>query len=72
MFPRPFMVERGHHDSVALDSEVASEFAKVRWLYDQLGLGNRTTMEVFSGGHCINGEETFRFLHRHLNWPEPK
>ncbi len=72
MVPRPFMVERGHHDSVALDSEVTSEFAKVRWLYDQLGLGDRVAMDVFSGGHCINGEETFRFLHRHLNWPEPK
>ena len=71
MAPRPFMVERGHHDSVALDSEVASEFAKVQWLYDQLGLGDRTTMETFSGGHCINGEGTFAFLHRHLNWPAP-
>ncbi len=71
MIPRPFMVERGQHDSVALSSEVASEFAKVQWLYDQFGLGDRTTLEVFSGGHCINGEGTFDFLHRHLNWPAP-
>ena len=71
MVPRPFMVERGQHDSVALSSEVASEFAKVQWLYDQFGLGDRTTLEVFSGGHCINGEGTFDFLHRHLNWPAP-
>ncbi len=71
MVPRPFMVERGHHDSVALDSEVVGEFAKVQWLYDQLGLGDRVSMEVFSGGHCINGEGTFSFLHRHLDWPEP-
>jgi hypothetical protein len=57
---------------VALDSEVASEFAMVRWLWDQLGLGDRTAMEVFSGEHRINGEETFRCLHHRLNWPEPR
>lgn len=72
MVPRPFMVERGHHDAVALDSEVVGEFAKVQWLYDQLGLGDRVSLEVFSGGHCIHGEGTFSFLHRHLDWPEPK
>ena len=33
--PRPFMVERGHHDGVAPDEWVAYEYAKVRWLYDQ-------------------------------------
>jgi hypothetical protein len=32
MVPRPFMVERGHHDGVAPDEWVASEYAKVRWL----------------------------------------
>src|SRR6185295_625138 len=31
--PRPFMVERGHFDQVAPDERVASEFAKVRHLY---------------------------------------
>lgn len=70
MVPRPFMVERGHHDGVAPDEWVASEYAKVRWVYDNLGLGDRTTIEFFNGGHTINGKGTFEFLHRHLNWPE--
>jgi dienelactone hydrolase len=71
MVPRPFMVERGHHDGVAPDEWVASEYAKVRWVYDNLGLADRTTIEFFNGGHTINGKGTFDFLHRHLNWPEP-
>jgi dienelactone hydrolase len=71
MIPRPFMVERGHHDHVARDQWVAHEYAKVRWLYTQLGLADKTEIEYFNGGHTINGEGTFKFLHQHLNWPEP-
>ena len=71
MVPRPFMVERGHHDGVAPDEWVAAEYAKVRWVYDNLGLSDRTAIEFFNGGHTINGEGTFDFLHRHLDWPRP-
>ena len=67
--PRPFMVERGHHDGVAPDEWVAYEYARTRRRYDLLGLGDRTEMEVFDGPHSINGVGTFDFLHRHLNWP---
>jgi dienelactone hydrolase len=67
--PRPFMVERGHDDPVGLDEWVAAEYAKVRRLYDQLGIGDRTAIEVFNGAHMINGAGTFDFLHKHLNWP---
>ena len=69
--PRPFMVERGHEDGVAPDEWVAHEFAVVRRLYVQLGIADRTEIEFFDGGHQINSGGTFRFLHRHLNWPEP-
>jgi dienelactone hydrolase len=69
MAPRPFMVERGHHDKVGRDRWVAYEYAKVRWLYTQLGLGDKTTIEYFNGGHTINGQGTFDFLRRHLRWP---
>ena len=69
MVPRPFMVERGHDDGVAPDEWVAGEYAKVRRLYDHLGLGERTAIEFFNGGHTINGRGTFDFLHKHLNWP---
>jgi dienelactone hydrolase len=68
--PRPFMVERGHEDGVAPDEWVAYEFAKVKRFYDKLGVGDRTEIEVFNGPHTINGVGTFKFLHKHLNWPE--
>ncbi|MBM4095020.1 MAG: hypothetical protein FJ276_37260, partial [Planctomycetes bacterium] len=69
--PRPFMVERGHFDGVGWDEWVAFEFAKVRHLYQaQLKIGDRTEIEWFVGPHTINGQGTFRFLHRHLNWPD--
>jgi len=71
MVPRPFMVERGHHDGVAPDEWVAYEYAKVRWVYDNLGLADGTGIEFFNGGHTINGRGTFAFLHRQLKWPEP-
>ena len=69
MLPRPFMVERGHHDQVGRDQWVAYEYAKVRWLYTQFGLADKTEIEYYNGGHTINGEGTFRFLRKHLNWP---
>jgi hypothetical protein len=69
MVPRPFMVERGHWDNVAPDEWVAYEYAKVRRLYDTLGLGDRTEVEFFNGGHTIHGQGTFRFLEKQLDWP---
>jgi dienelactone hydrolase len=71
IFPRPFMVERGHLDLVSRDQWVAHEYAKVRFLYAQLGLADRTEIEFFQGGHSINGQGTFAFLHKHLRWPAP-
>ena len=68
--PHPFMVERGHHDGVGLDSWVAYEYAKTRWLYAQLGLADKTEIEYFNGPHTIHGQGTFEFLHKHLNWPK--
>ncbi len=71
IFPRPFMVERGHRDGVGLDEWVAHEYAKVRRLYDELGQGDKTEIEFFNGNHEINGKGAFEFLHRHLDWPQP-
>ncbi|HTU19307.1 MAG TPA: dienelactone hydrolase family protein [Gemmataceae bacterium] len=70
MVPRPFMVERGHEDGVAPDEWVAYEHAKVRRLYDRLGIGERTAVEFFNGGHEIHAIGTFDFLHKHLSWPK--
>lgn len=68
MFPRPFMAERGHCDSVAPDEWVAYEFAKVRYLYDMLDRGDRAELEIYTGGHCFHGGRAIEFLQRHLRW----
>ena len=68
--PRPFMVERGHFDGVADDWTVAYEYSKVRFLYAaKLGIADRTEIEWFVGPHKINAQQTFAFLHTHLDWP---
>jgi dienelactone hydrolase len=70
ILPRPFMVERGHHDGVAPDEWVAYEYAAVRRLYTILGIPEHTTIEFFNGGHMINAQGTFEFLKRWLDWSE--
>jgi dienelactone hydrolase len=66
MSPRPFMVEAGHRDGGQPTELVASEFGKVRRHYDRLKIADRAELEFFDGPHTINGQGTFRFLHRHL------
>lgn len=69
--PRPFMVERGHRDGVGTDEWVAYEYAKVRRLYADLKVPDRTTIEFFDGPHTIHAVGTFKFLNEQLRWPEP-
>jgi hypothetical protein len=64
--PRPFMVERGHEDFVALDEYVGFEYAKVRNYYDHLNLSDRTEIHWFDGGHIIKGDRTYLFLDKFL------
>jgi dienelactone hydrolase len=66
--PRPFMVERGHHDGVGLDEWVSYEYAKVRRLYAELGIPQDTTIEYFLGPHEIHGVGTFQFLREKLKF----
>lgn len=70
--PRPFMVERGHDDGCGTDEMVNYEYAKVRRLYDKLGIGDRTTIEHFDGPHTIHGVGSFEFLRRHLRPVAPR
>jgi hypothetical protein len=51
------------------DQWVAYEYAKVAWLYAQFELADATEIEYSGGGHTIQGQDTFRFLHKHLDWP---
>ena len=67
IYPRPFMVERGHHDGVAPDEWVAYEYAKTYRHYALLGHADKTEIEYFNGPHTINGQGTFEFLRKHLN-----
>lgn len=69
IFPRPFMVERGHHDLVQPDEWVLYEYGKVFFLYDQFNKGHMTKIEIFNGGHASRNDGTFQFLRKHLNWP---
>lgn len=69
IFPRPFMVERGHDDLVQQTEWVSYEYGKVKYLYDQFGMSDKTAIEYFNGGHSMRGEGTFEFLHKHLDWP---
>jgi dienelactone hydrolase len=65
--PRPFMVERGHHDGVAPDERVGLEFAKVNRLYRTvLKQPDHCRIEWFDGPHTIHGKGTFEFLAKHL------
>lgn len=66
IFPRPFMVERGHRDGVGWDEWVAFEYAKVFRFYSQMGLRDRTAIEYFDGPHEIHGVGTYEFLRKHL------
>jgi hypothetical protein len=68
--PRPFMVERGLVDGVAPNEWVEHEFGRVRFLYGRMGIGDRAAIEFFDGPHRINGQGTFDFLARHLEFPK--
>ena len=67
IWPRPFMVERGHDDGVAPDDWVAWEFAKTKRHFVKLGRGDHAEIEWFDGPHAINGKGTYDFLDRHLD-----
>lgn len=66
MAPRPFMVERGHADTVAWDEFVGYEYALVRRAYALLKIPGRTEIDWFDGGHEIDLEPALRFFDRFL------
>ena len=39
---------------------------------DEISIGDKTEIEVFNGPHTINGQGTYDFLHRHLDWAHPE
>ena len=71
IFPRPFMVEHGRQDGIALPEWVEHEYAKVSDFYDRMGKGDLTELDLHEGGHIFNGVKSIPFLHKHLDWPVP-
>jgi hypothetical protein len=70
--PRPFMAEQFPESDTAARRTLA-EFAKVRLLYESLGLADRvavTTYPSFQAQSTYKPRTTFDFLHRHLRRPE--
>jgi hypothetical protein len=72
IYPRPFMVEHGKKDGIAVPGWVEYEYAKVKEHYEKMGKGNLTVLDLHEGGHIINGVKSFPFLHKHLDWPIPE
>ncbi len=69
IFPRPFMVEHGRQDGIALPEWVEYEYSKVREYYESKGKGDLTELDLHEGGHIINGDKSYPFLKKHLKWP---
>jgi hypothetical protein len=69
---RPLIVERGRFDYRANDCTADREHAKVWDLYaSRPKISWLTEFQYFDTKLQINGKGRFRFLLRHLNWPEP-
>ncbi|MCC7493312.1 MAG: hypothetical protein IT204_13240 [Fimbriimonadaceae bacterium] len=64
--PRPFMVERGHHDGVGLDEWVGHEWGRAYRRWSLLKLGGRASIEWTDGPHAIFLQGTRAFLRQWL------
>jgi hypothetical protein len=51
---------------VGIDEWVGYEYAKVKRLYDEAGIGDRTEIAWFNGPHRIDGRATIAFLKKYL------
>jgi dienelactone hydrolase len=71
MAPRPYMVENGYYDGVKPDEWAAYEFAKVKRVYQLLGVGDRAVFGSHIGGHEVHADTIFPFLHEYLKHPVP-
>jgi len=64
--PRPVHIEQGRLDRVSTWREAQNEFQVVQDYYSQLGIADRTTFEIFEGGHFVAGQQSFEVLFQHL------
>jgi len=64
--PRAFFVEAGKRDLAVWWEDAAREFAKLKAIYEKLGIGDRADICIHEGGHECRMVESFEFLARHL------
>ncbi len=64
--PRAYMVEQGTGDMAVNWRMCENEFSRLKPIYEKLGIGDRTQIVVFEGGHEIRGVEGIAFLNRFL------
>lgn len=66
--PRVVHIEQGRFDRVSTWPEAQAEFTKVQGLYQQLGIADRATFEIFEGEHFVAGLQAFEVL---AKWLKP-
>ena len=64
--PRAFFVEAGKQDKAVWWKDAAREFAKLKAIYERLGIGDRAGICIHEGGHECRMVESFAFLAQHL------
>jgi len=69
--PRGFVVENGYYDTAVVTSLAAYEFAKVKRVYDLLGIGERAEWHGHIGKHEAHADSLLPYMHRMLRHPVP-
>jgi hypothetical protein len=64
--PRPLLIENGDRDGAVHIDDARAEFARVRAVYEKLGLADRAAFAGFHGDHRIDGTESFPFVEKWL------
>lgn len=64
--PRALLIENGDRDGAVLIDDARAEFERVQEVYRRLGLPEKAVFAGFSGGHQIDGGQSYPFLDRWL------
>ena len=56
----------------AIEEFDLGEIAEAELVVETAHAGKFMRDPFVNGPHTINGQGTFKFLHQHLQWPEPK
>ena len=64
--PRPFLVTAGKTDFIAWYPQLVEEFEELRAHYEQLGLGERVSLDLHEGGHEVRVQGGIAWMRRWL------